>query len=108
MTTQTFDLEYETRRALQHWIGVTLEEVHRLPQWRTVKDWTQDELRIAIVRSHDALSAVRLYASEFTQHTALNQLDASSTQAIAYATQLCDQLEAEVNFGEVDLMGYAK
>ncbi|MHB8334213.1 MAG: hypothetical protein ACYDEH_04850 [Acidimicrobiales bacterium] len=54
------------------------------------------------------MSAVRLYASEFTQHTARNQLDARSAQAIAYATQLCDQLEAEVNFVHAELMVYAK
>src|ERR1035437_10490695 len=97
MTTKTPDLEYETRRALQHWIGVALDQVHNLPHWPLVKNWTRDDLHHAIVRCHDALSAVRLYSSEFTQHSALDQLDPRSTQAIAYATQICDQLEAEVN-----------
>ena len=108
MTTQTPDLEYETRRAQQHWIGITLDQVPGLPHWPSVKHWTQNDLRNAIVRCHDALNAVRLYATEFTEHTTLDQLDPRSTQAISYATQLCDQLEAEVNFVEVDHMVYAK
>jgi len=108
MTTQTSDLEYETRRALQHWIGIMLDEVHGLPHWPSVKTWTRADLHGAIVRCQRAMSAVRLYASEFTQHTAQHQLDARSVQAIAYATQLCDQFEAEVNFVQAELMVYAK
>ena len=108
MTTQTSDLEYETRRAMQHWIGKVLDEVHGLPHWLTVKNWTRDDLHQAIARCNDALSAVRLYASEFTEHTTPDQLEPRSTQAIAYATQMCDQLEAEVNIVQAELMVYAK
>ena len=108
MTTQTFDLEYETRRALQHWIAIALDEVNRLPQWHSVKQWTRDDLHVAIVRCCDAVNAVRLYATEFTEHNTQDQLDPRSTRAIAYATQMCDELEAEVSVVEGELMVYAK
>lgn len=106
MTTTRFD--FELRRTLQLSIGAMLEEVLDLPHWLTINDWTCGELQAALARSRDAVSAVRFLATEFVQLADFDEWDMQSVHAIEYAEQICDLLEAEVDFVQSELMIYAK
>lgn len=108
MTIQISDMRFELRKALQRSIGEVLDEVLNLPHWDTVKYWYRDDLRRAIARSQAAISAARLFASEFSELEGLGQIDRWSQDAIEYATKICDQLEEEVTYVHFELLTYAQ
>jgi hypothetical protein len=101
-------LEYQLRRTLQRAIAEMIDAVLDLPHRLTIRDWTCEELQVALVKSRNTVGAVRFLASEFVEQLDFNELELQSVQAMKYATQICDQLEAEVEFVESELMTYAQ